>query len=311
MLALNDNNFQRKKEGFNGQKAIVLPNRVIETTESAEPGSCLSITDIGYYPRAKYHYHQRKSGCPQSILIYCSDGEGWIETERGRIAVEKDQFIIIPPGTPHVYGASEQQPWSIYWMHFTGTMSAHFDSLLSLQYTHVCRSIIFSEERIKLFDRIYQVLESGYSTDNIGYVNMCLWHFLSSFCYPDIFLLPQKNEYKDLIEIVIEFMQNNIHRPLQLHELASQIHISVSYFSVLFKKKTGYSALDYFNHIKIQKACQYLQFTDMHVKEIACKLGFDDPYYFSRLFNNMMGMPPGVYRNRKNCRTQPASKISL
>ena len=311
MLAINDINCQQKNDGFNGQKAIVLPSKVVEACESSELLCNLFITDIGYYPKAKFHYCQRISGCAQSILIYCSDGEGWIETERGHITVEKDQFVIIPAGLAHTYGSSRQHPWSIYWIHYSGKMASHFDALLSMQYTHVCRSLTFSEERIKLFDRMYQVLETGYCKDILGYINMCFSHYLSSFCYSDIFLLPQKKEYKDLIEIVIEFMQENIHRPLQLHELASQVHISVSYFSVLFKKKTGYSALDYFNHIKIQKACQYLQFTDMHVKEVAVKLGFDDPYYFSRLFNNVMGMPPGEYRSRKNCRTHPDFKVTF
>ena len=300
----NDINCQRKKDGFNGQKAIVLPQTIIESCLSSNSLPGLLITDIGYYPRAKYHYRQRETGCHQSILIYCNDGEGWIETDRGRVIVEKDQFIIIPAGTPHTYGSSEQYPWSIYWLHFTGPGAGQFDSLLTLQYTRICRSVTFSEERVKLFDRMNCVLETGYSADNLGYVNMCLVHFLSSFCYPDIFLLPQRKEYKDLIEIVVDYMQQNLHRPLQLHELASQIHISVSYFSILFKRKTGYSPLDYFNHIKIQKACQYLQFTDMHIKEIACKLGIDDPYYFSRLFNNLMGIPPAEYRNRKSCRTE-------
>jgi AraC-like DNA-binding protein len=310
MLPLHDTTTNRKKDGFNGQKAIVLPRKIIEVCESSPIVSNLFITDIGFYPKAKFHYRKRRNGSDQTILIYCSDGSGWVETVRGRVNVEQGQFLCIPAGTPHIYGSHEQDPWSIYWVHFKGRLSANFNEILTLQYSRVCRSVAYSEERAKLFDRMYTTLETGYSADNLTYVNMCFWHYLSSFCYPDIFLLPQQHEYKDIIDIAIEHMRGNLHRPLQLHELAAHIHISVSYFSALFKKKTGYPPLEYFNHIKIQKACQYLQFTNMHVKEVACKLGIDDPFYFSRLFTNVMGMSPAEYRSKKECKTALPKPVS-
>ena len=63
--------------------------------------------------------------------------------------------------------------------------------------------------------------------------------------------------------------------------------------------KTGFSPIEYFNHLKVQKACQYLLFTDLRVKEIADKLGIEDPYYFSRMFSKLMGMSPGTYRTKR------------
>ncbi|HVS95503.1 MAG TPA: helix-turn-helix transcriptional regulator, partial [Puia sp.] len=58
--------------------------------------------------------------------------------------------------------------------------------------------------------------------------------------------------------------------------------------------------IEYFNHLKIQKACQYLLHTELRIKEIACKLGFEDPFYFSRMFHKLMGMSPNQYRVRKH-----------
>lgn len=290
----------RKKDGFNGQQAIVLPRKIIESCEMSHMISNLFLTDIGFYPKAKHHYRKRALGSAQHILIYCSDGAGWFEMDGHIINVERGQFLYIPADTPHAYGSHDHDPWSIYWIHFKGSQAAHIERLLNNAHNKChCHSISYSEERVKLFNRIYATLQTGYSPDNLTYINMCLWHFLSSFCYSDIFLLPQKQEYKDAIDIAIDYMRNNLHRPLQLQELAAHIHISVSYFSALFKKKTGYPPLEYFNHIKIQAACQYLQFTEMHIKEIAYKLGIDDPFYFSRLFANMMGIAPTEYRLKK------------
>lgn len=298
MLMKTDNG-KRKKDGFNGQKAIVLPQKIVQSCDAAKLVHQLFLTDIGFYPKAKYHYRERTTGVSQYILIYCIDGKGWLHLENKELEVERGQFIIIPANITHKYGSQEQDPWSIYWLHFKGTSAEHFAQILSKQNTQYINSIKFSDERIRLFDNIYKTLENGYSADNLGYISMCLWHFLSSFCYPDVFQIPFHKDQKDAIDISVEFMQKHLHQTLTLQQLAAEVHISPSHYSALFKKKTGYPPLEYFNHIKVQKACQYLQFTNLQVKEIAYKLGINDPFYFSRFFSNVMGQSPLDYRNRK------------
>src|SRR5690606_40995788 len=60
----------------------------------------------------------------------------------------------------------------------------------------------------------------------------------------------------------------------------------------------GYSPIEYFNHLKIQHACQLLQFSDRRIFEIALAIGIEDPYYFSRLFSTQMGISPKQYRKQ-------------
>lgn len=290
---------QRKKDGFNGQKAIVLPAKILKTCEESELIHHLFLTDIGFYPKAKFHFRERSNGVSQHILIYCIDGKGWVNLDNRELEMSRGYYAIIPADTPHQYGSDEEDPWSIYWMHFKGKASQQIAGLLSKNHTQHTSFIHFSDDRIRLFDTLYKTLEAGYSADNLGYISMCLWHFLSSFCYADIFQIPINKEEKDAIDLSIDFMQENLHRSLTLQELAAEVHVSQSHYSALFKKKTGYPPLEYFNHIKIQKACQYLQFTNLQVKEIAYKLGINDPFYFSRFFSNIMGMSPLEYRNSK------------
>ncbi len=290
---------QRKKDGFNGQKAIVLPDKIVKSCDETKLIHQLFITDIGFYPKAKFHYRERFTGISQHILIYCIDGKGWLRFKNKEHEIKRDQYLIIPADMAHKYGSEEDDPWSIHWLHFKGSSSNHFAQILSEQNTKFIGDINFSDERILLFNNIYATLENGYSADNLGYINMCLWHFLSSFCYPEVFQIPFNKDEKDAIDISIDFMQKHLSQTLTLQQLAAEIHISPSHFSALFKKKTGYPPLEYFNHIKVQKACQYLQFTNLQVKEIGYKLGIDDPFYFSRFFSNVMGQSPLDYRKRK------------
>jgi AraC-like DNA-binding protein len=69
---------------------------------------------------------------------------------------------------------------------------------------------------------------------------------------------------------------------------------------MLFRKETGASPIDYFLRLKIQKACQYIELSDMKLYEISTALGFESPTYFSRLFTKYMGIPPTAYRLREN-----------
>lgn len=65
------------KNGFLGERALVLPPAVIEDMERSPLLTALHITDIGYYPRAEHHYRQRTTPINQFVFIYCVEGKGW------------------------------------------------------------------------------------------------------------------------------------------------------------------------------------------------------------------------------------------
>jgi AraC-like DNA-binding protein len=288
----------RKQEGFEGQKAIVLPRKILEVCQQTAPVNALFITDVGFYPRAQYHYRERPSGISQNILIYCIEGKGWLETPAGRFEVSPNHYLIIPANMPHKYGADEDNPWTIYWMHFNGSQAIHFASLLSKQGRSFVNYTIFLDERIRVFDSMYKNLEGGYSLDNLIYSSISFQYFLASLPFADKFTSGLHAE-KDQVDISITYMQEHLDKPLTLEELAASVNLSVSHYSSIFRKKTGYSPIIYFNHLKIQRACQYLLFTTLRINEIALKLGIEDPYYFSRLFTKLMGVSPMEYRNKK------------
>jgi transcriptional regulator GlxA family with amidase domain len=96
----------------------------------------------------------------------------------------------------------------------------------------------------------------------------------------------------------IQFMEQNLNKRLTLEEIAGEAGYSPSYLTTIFRKKTGYSPLSYFSHLKISKACEYLDFSKMKIKEIAFLMGYSDPYYFSKDFQKKIGLSPRNYRNR-------------
>jgi transcriptional regulator GlxA family with amidase domain len=98
------------------------------------------------------------------------------------------------------------------------------------------------------------------------------------------------------IEQSVVFMAQHLDRPLQVATLAAQANISPSHFFALFKRRIGSAPMDYFTRLRMQRACRLLEDTSLSVKEIASKLGYHDPFYFSRVFKSVNNLAPSDYR---------------
>lgn len=100
------------------------------------------------------------------------------------------------------------------------------------------------------------------------------------------------------VEKIIQYMREHVDHKINLAELAAIVQISTFHLSKIFKEKTGYSVIEYFNKIKIDQAKVLLIEGDKKVKEIANALGFSDEFYFSRIFKKTEGISPSEYHNK-------------
>ena len=67
----------------------------------------------------------------------------------------------------------------------------------------------------------------------------------------------------------------------------------------LFKQQTGYTPIDYFIQLRMHRACQLLDTTDLSIKTVAADLGYEDALYFTRVFKAVNGMAPTQYRRMR------------
>lgn len=289
----------KQRDGFQGEKLISLPDNVWKKAIKKNPVMAnLYMTHIGYFPKATYHYRERKNGCPDNILIYCLRGKGWYTINNKRFEVGVNEYCIIPATKyPISYGADEKDPWTIYWIHFSGSDIDTFNQSFNIAHFDGAQKISFNEKGLELWETMYRNLEMGYSRENLSKTNLCLYYFICSFLYPDENLNEKKQDEKDLISNTIAFMRGKLAEKLTLEDLAMTNQLSISHFSSLFRKGTGMSPLDYFIHLKLQQACLLLLTTELKIKDIASDLGYEDPYYFSRLFKKYMNISPLQYRS--------------
>jgi transcriptional regulator GlxA family with amidase domain len=114
------------------------------------------------------------------------------------------------------------------------------------------------------------------------------------------------------IEHTITYMKDHLDQPLQAAALASRANVSLSHYFALFKRLTGSTPIDFFIHLRIERAREMLDTTSLTVKEVAAALGYDDPFYFSRVFKSINGLAPSDYRHARlnaQCQLSRASAL--
>ena len=85
---------------------------------------------------------------------------------------------------------------------------------------------------------------------------------------------------------------------LTIDNICEQIAYSKAYLFRIFKAKTGKTIMAYFTELKIKQAKQLLRENELSVKEIAEKLGFSTPDYFTKTFKRVTGFTPLAYKKR-------------
>ncbi len=112
--------------------------------------------------------------------------------------------------------------------------------------------------------------------------------------------LVEKREEYCPIRAGIELISAEWNQNKRIKEYADICGISEGAFYVFFKKRCGRSPVEYRNSIRINAARSLLANTDLMISEIAVRCGFDDPYYFSRIFKKLTEISPKEYRLRWN-----------
>lgn len=275
-----------------------IPVPLIEEQKANPLTHGLYFTEIGEIEVERGTIWSPDEKLENNMLVFCTKGSGIAMISGEQIPVSGDQFFIIPKGEVFKYYSVINVNSKLLVAHFNGKNS----ELLEKEFS-VVRNLIPSvnnlvANREMLFDEIFNNLSIGFHDENMEYVNFCFGHLLATFIYANKTSDDAADESNPVIRHAIDYMNKNLNLKLSLTQISKEAGYSPTYFTTLFKKETNYSPLSYFSHLKIVKACEFLDYTRIKVKEISFTLGYTDPYYFTKDFKKKMGMSPRQYRKR-------------
>jgi two-component system response regulator YesN len=111
--------------------------------------------------------------------------------------------------------------------------------------------------------------------------------------------------HADIIEKIRRYILDNLERHISLRDVADHVCISPGYLSTVFKKEYSRNLIDYINMIKMERACELIRQKRYRIYEISHKVGFDNAFYFTRVFRRHTGLSPSEYRKREEERKDP------
>ena len=113
-------------------------------------------------------------------------------------------------------------------------------------------------------------------------------------------IAPRKEyDAASLAESIRIYLQENYAEQVDFSALAASLAVSAPYLSKIFHEQTGSSPSRYLTDLRMRQAKKYLMDTDLTVREIAARVGYPDPFHFSRSFKNAVGISPAQYREEQ------------
>ncbi len=273
----------------------VLPRPLVALASSSPPLSQLLVTDVGCFPRASTHGRTRTHGAEQHVVIVCAAGRGTCTVPSGVHAVQAGQALVIPAGLPHRYEADAKEPWTIWWLHLVGQQ---VPALLAASGATPDQPVVGMGDPsrvIALIDTVIRRMERDETMSALLASSGAAWHAMALLAADRRTITRQQ---ADPVDATIEHLRANVSTRISLPDLARMAGLSVSHYSALFRRATGYGALEYQTRLRMGTARELLDTTDRSVASVAAQVGFTDALYFSRQFRRIHGMSPTEYRSR-------------
>ena len=102
----------------------------------------------------------------------------------------------------------------------------------------------------------------------------------------------------DIVEGIKAYLKSNFNKPISFSDIASQFNFSPAYLTKIFKEHAGTSPVKYLQKYRIDVARKLLWSSNLSVKEVALKVGFEDQFHFSKNFKNIVGVSPQQFRSK-------------
>ena len=231
---------------------------------------------------------------PEFQMIYITGGQGVFSCGDKAYQVKPGCVMLVLPGIKHAYSPLKETGWEEHWVGFKG---AYFSKLLEegrFSSEHVFFETGLHDSIVSFFNQIFDEVRSQrplYQLKTCAQILSIIAEVLSRERRNE-----QPNYYEKTVAKAKYLMESNIYSAINLPGISEQLGISTSRLNEIFKTYTSMTPYQYYIQLKIHTAESLLEQEDISVKDAAFRMGFEDQYYFSRLFKNKTGISPSDWK---------------
>ena len=255
-------------------------------TSDKTPGFTQTQITMAGIANVTGHYLVSRIDAKVHILLFSIDGSGLLETSRGSVEIPSHSIAIIPTGHSFQFSLASEK-WSLAWLLLAP--SEKWD--LSDRNPSVIEDSPLANSVYHLMNVIY------YSTENqekaLTGVN-----FVSplSDILTQILHSPDTQSRLKQVQSVFSRVQERLHAPWQVEDMAEIACVSPSHFHRLCKQAIGKSPNQRLIELRMERAKHYLKSSSWLVSDIAIRVGYADAYNFSHAFKKFQGVSPKQFR---------------
>lgn len=233
-------------------------------------------------------------------LVYISSGHGKFESESDfSAAIGPGHAFLLFPGVWHRYTPDVNTGWHEHWIGFDGETARRWLSHKFLCSKNPILKINAEDTVLATFNRMMQSIRA-----NRPALQQILAGATSNLL--GLFYSAQQSQpttdprNANIVESAITRIQNEFGRNLDIKALALELGVGYSWFRHTFTAHTGLSPHQYLLELRMVHARTLLAETKLSIKEIATRTGFEDEFYFSRLFRQKSKLTPSKWRSRRH-----------
>lgn len=259
----------------------------------------LFVTSCGNYRlihRAKLPTH-RPRGRLDFQLLYIAAGKAHFYFQGKEQIVTAGNMVLYRPKEEQRYYYYGVDHTEVFWVHFTGRDVTNILRRYGLGKEHIIHTGINPEYR-----RLFQVMIRELRECRTDYEEALVLSFRMLLIHLHR-LEPGKRGVRSAhlaegMEQAVQFFSRNYASLIGIEEYALEQGMSVSWFIRSFREYTGYTPAQYLLSLRISAAQTLLEQSDMNIGEVAALVGYDNPFYFSRIFRKQCGISPREFRQQ-------------
>ena len=230
------------------------------------------------------------------LIHYVEKGEGTFEAAGQRHALGRGDAFVIFPEAAFVYTASASRPWTYRWVGFAGRKAGHLLREAGLAPATPVFRARYNEAITRCLDEMVSCMKAagrGHGPRADGYLYHLMAELIAAAEPPDA----QAGTHDAYIQSAVEFIHTNFSRKVTVAGLARHVGFHPTYFSGMFRRKTGVSPQAYLVSYRMQRAKVLLATTALPINQVAGSVGYPDYYAFEKQFRKHAGASPTEFRS--------------